>query len=289
MTFKEIQKSIFAENQNDYDFIKEQEKISNILLYGKNPYFIVTTKNQCRRYSHEKYLDLMTENFMFEIDIVRSKEEKIQILDNAIFVIKDLINEYNIKKKNYKSILDRIYNSKSYLNNIKIANKMNLKEKNTITKIKTELKKLSTKTQKINYINRYITDYRRTIDNDFFELDETLNFLKSELKFWENFIEEPEQQTEIFKNIEWNKDVIDLSELIYVLVKSESIYKNGKNITQKDLTEIFNKIFNTDFKDVSDNLYKGFQTYKRSDDKKTYIKSLYEIIEQYIIDKNNRK
>jgi hypothetical protein len=125
------------------------------------------------------------------------------------------------------------------------------------------------------YIKKYILDVYTKQNNSI------------EIQDW-NGQQNVELLTQL-KNIKWNKDIIDLCELIYVLQKSESIYKNGKNITQKDLTELFNNIFNTDIKNISDNLNKGFKTYKRNDDNDTYIKSLYNIIEQRIEEKNNKK
>ncbi|MCF6242000.1 MAG: hypothetical protein L3J74_11715, partial [Bacteroidales bacterium] len=43
----------------------------------------------------------------------------------------------------------------------------------------------------------------------------------------ENYTNNNEYNLSKFNNIEWKKQKIDLSELIYVLYKSESIYKNG--------------------------------------------------------------
>lgn len=73
----------------------------------------------------------------------------------------------------------------------------------------------------------------------------------------------------------------ELSELIYVLYHSKRILKNGIPIQQKELTALFNEIFNTDLKEPSDLLNKSVATFKRGEDGKTFINELNTLLEEY--------
>lgn len=80
--------------------------------------------------------------------------------------------------------------------------------------------------------------------------------------------------------LEWSNKT-ELSELIFVLFHSKRVLKDGLPIQQKDLTSIFNKLFNTDIKEPSDLLGKTARTYKRGDDGQTFIKELNGYLEKY--------
>jgi hypothetical protein len=88
-----------------------------------------------------------------------------------------------------------------------------------------------------------------------------------------------EMNTEI-KGLSW-KNKTELSELIFVLFHSKRVLKNGLPIQKRELTQIFNKLFNTDIKEPSDLLGKTTRTYKRGDDGQTFIKELNSYLEEY--------
>lgn len=80
--------------------------------------------------------------------------------------------------------------------------------------------------------------------------------------------------------ISWENQT-ELSELIYVLFHSKRVLKNGKPIEIKDLTELFNKTFNTNIKTPTDLVNKSVKSYKKSIDGKTFISELNTILEVY--------
>ena len=80
-------------------------------------------------------------------------------------------------------------------------------------------------------------------------------------------------------NLKWNKDKIDLLELMAALVESKSILLNGAPITKEYMTEFLSKIFTeldlTNFhKDLS-------QATRRKKEKAPYLKSLVKTFEEY--------
>ena len=101
----------------------------------------------------------------------------------------------------------------------------------------------------------------------------------SETFFLSNQI--PKIAEQLNNNLEWDNKT-EISELIYVLFHSKRIKINGKPIEQKQLTEIFNKLFNTDIKTPVDLLNKSVKTFKRGEDGNTFINELNTIFNTYI-------
>lgn len=121
---------------------------------------------------------------------------------------------------------------------------------------------------------------------------EMLNGLKDCIKYCEEGIRDIFQQKEPMKEMEqysnsinsqmqWDQKT-EISELIYVLYHSKRIKVNGIPIEQKDLTEIFCKLFNTDIKTPTDLLNKTAKTFKKGEDGKTFISELNSILNDYI-------
>jgi hypothetical protein len=71
----------------DADFIKGKVTIS-FTPQGNNGYFIVTKAETKRKFTVENYFDLDLQNWETEIDSANSKNEKIQIANNGIFLFR---------------------------------------------------------------------------------------------------------------------------------------------------------------------------------------------------------
>lgn len=77
----------------------------------------------------------------------------------------------------------------------------------------------------------------------------------------------------LFKELEWiNKT--ELCELIYALGKSQRIRRKGKPLKQKELIELFEKIFNINLSAFHDLLREGLNSYKRDKDNKLFLREL---------------
>jgi len=82
------------------------------------------------------------------------------------------------------------------------------------------------------------------------------------------------------KKLDWNNKT-ELCELIFALSKSERIRMDGAAIMQKDLIELFEKIFTVDLKNFHDLLGKAKVTNKRSFDDKLFTAELLEYVQKY--------
>jgi hypothetical protein len=80
-------------NENDFDYIKGQIDLE-FIPQGNTGYFIIMKGEAKRTFSVEKYFDLDLRNWEFEIDKAITKNEKITIVNNAIFKFrKNLVSE----------------------------------------------------------------------------------------------------------------------------------------------------------------------------------------------------
>lgn len=118
---------------------------------------------------------------------------------------------------------------------------------------------------------------------DFFEEEEKKELNRQKFEVSKNEI----VLNNINSKIEWDNKT-EISELIYVLFHSKRIKKNGVPIEQRELTEIFCKLFNTKIKTPTDYLNKSAKTYKKNTDGNTLMNELKGYIDAYnksVIDK----
>lgn len=151
------------------------------------------------------------------------------------------------------------------------------------------IKSLPTRAKKLNYINQKLIEreYNPEWGNDFSDIeDPEIYFLLKEKIYWENYIEEDSEKKHF--NLNWDSDKYELVELIYSLYKSNRIKKDNKPITLKDLTEVFETIFNIEIKGISDILTKGLNATKRAENEEYFLKELVKYIDDRVNELRNK-
>lgn len=170
------------------------------------------------------------------------------------FEDEDAINEYRLSDErngiNYNFWVGVISISKLNNKYESLVNSNKLNKEDTINFLNILLGYL----ENTKYIETLIMNHTQK-KVDYFDLVEYcshykfLDFFQSELERL-NTTQTNINQTIIdeFPILSWNTDKgskTDLAELLYVLAKSQMILKEGKPITHKDLTKVFNKLLSS--------------------------------------------
>lgn len=154
--------------------------------------------------------------------------EQIDIIAEIATEIQNYINsqsynssaEYFIEEWN--NLYDKYYEQKKLEEEKKAFEKFK-------SEIQTELNNLQTKNQRINYLRRRITDIEHEEEGAAFSNPKYI-YLEKELKFWENYIEEEEEETppgtEFKQKLTWNGN----QNVLY------DLFRQLKNIAGKDKT-----------------------------------------------------
>ena len=96
-----------------------------------------------------------------------------------------------------------------------------------------------------------------------------------------------DKNNELPKSLKWEGAKYELCELIRAIQLSKHIYKNGRPINQKDLLELFMRLFpnqNLNGSNFNTNLIQGYNRDKRQIDNQFYIKDLQPKYLSYLTD-----